>query len=55
MAIDSAVVMCHAATPMLLLERAENPAQDKRVCEGIANYCASSHSRRARSALPRPH
>jgi hypothetical protein len=49
---NSAVVICHAGTRMLPLDRAENP--DKGVCDGIANYCASSRGHRARRGLPRP-
>jgi hypothetical protein len=34
----SAVVICHAETPMLPLGQPEFPDQDKGVCDGIADY-----------------
>ena len=34
----SVVVICHAGTRMLPLDRAENPDKDKGVWDGIANY-----------------
>jgi hypothetical protein len=50
---SSAVVICHAETPMLLLDHAESADQDKGVCDGIADCCPGSHRHCARSGISR--
>ena len=50
---DSAVVMCHAETPMLPLDHAESADQDKGVCDGMADGCPGSHRHCARRGIAR--